>query len=86
MSLGHNPQIKFQPCLETREGLEKIASVLHIGQNGDSANEVMRIAASQLAKVAPRKFFAAMAALDEFSSTSKPKSRSSTNRADYGLT
>lgn len=84
MSLGHNPQIKFQPCLETREGLESIARSLHIGQNGDSANEVMRIAASQIAKIKPDNFFQAMASLAEFHSK-KPKVRFSTKRSNYGL-
>jgi hypothetical protein len=66
MSLGHNPQIKFQPDLKTRQGLERIADFHCLGSNGSSANEVMKLFAPQVAMLNPKMFFVAMAALSEY--------------------
>jgi hypothetical protein len=71
MSLGYNPQIKFQPDLSTREGLEKIAKAHSLGGNGESANEVMNLVSKQFAKVHPRNFFLALAALEDFKTVEK---------------
>lgn len=66
MSLGYNPQIKFQPDLKTRTGLLRIAEHHNIGANGSSENEVMKIVAGQFGKIAPENFFLALAALHDF--------------------
>lgn len=66
MSLGYNPVIKFQPDLETRKGLERIADYHHIGGNGSSANEVMKLFAPQVAKLKPELYFVALAELAKF--------------------
>ena len=68
MSLGYNPQIKFQPNEETRAGLEKIAQEHHIGASGESANEVCKLVMTQAAKVSPKKFWLFMASMSEFQS------------------
>jgi hypothetical protein len=66
MSLGYNPVIKFQPDLETRLGLERLANAHHIGGNGSSANEVMKLFAPQIAKIAEDQLWIAMAELSKF--------------------
>ena len=66
MSLGYNPQIKFQPDLKTRAGLLRIAEHHNIGANGSLENEVMKIVAGQFGKIAPENFFLALASLHDF--------------------
>ena len=86
MSLGHNPQIKFQPDLSTRQGLERLAAYHHLGTNGDSANEVMKLVASQFAKIPGKSFFPALAALSEFqANVAFPKSKKSTIPDQLGI-
>jgi hypothetical protein len=83
MSLGHNPQIKFQPDLKTRLGLERIANAHNLGGNGASANEVMKIVAGQFSKVSPKNFFLALAALEEFKASGAAPKRSATVPPEY---
>lgn len=72
--MSDNPQIKFQPDKATRLGLERIAAQYRLGTNGDSANEVMKLLASVIARVHPDKFFQVLGMIEnEFCSKGNKK-------------
>lgn len=58
--------IKFVPHPIVRRRLEKIAEYHGIGHNDASANEVMKIVASQVSLLKPAKLFEALAALKPY--------------------
>ena len=67
--MSRNPPIKFQAHPLVRRRLEKIADFHGIGHNDSSANEVMKIVASQFSLVKPAKLFEALAALKPYQVT-----------------
>lgn len=67
--MPYNPPIKFQPHVLVRRRLEKIAEFHGIGHNDSSANEVMKLAATQLSLIKPAKLFEAFAALKPYQVT-----------------
>lgn len=69
--MPRNPQIKFQPELRARQRAEKIADYHSLGLNGPSANELARLAFTQVSLVKPELLLPALAALRPFQAAPK---------------
>ena len=82
--MSNNPQVKFQPDYITRVLLEKQASFHSIGVNSSatqgSANELCKLVMTRFSRIAPRKVWLALAALEEFVAHS-PATRSGPARS-----
>ena len=82
--MSRNPQIKFQPTEETRLALEAQADHYRIGANGNSANEIVKLIASVLARVPKEKLFQALGAIEhEFCSHSPNRLRPKRSISDH---
>jgi hypothetical protein len=66
---GRCPPIKFDPPLIVRRRLERIADFHGIGHNEPSANELMKLLATQISLIKPAQLFQAIAALKPFQVT-----------------
>jgi hypothetical protein len=61
-----NPPLKFGVPVHVKRGLQKIADYHGIGVNEPSPNGVGQQVMSVVARIPPKKYFAALAALENF--------------------